>query len=148
MARADRSPELQRFVGEDGTSYRVRRCVRNGEYHVTADGTAISACTTLAKAVRIIADVAGVPPEQVFRVWGLDLPNPPLLGVVGNPPGRRRHAGHRMATSVHEIRYTHAEDGANYRHEFETDDVQMFAMPDGSISIRSRSGRRLWDDFD
>lgn len=73
----------------------------------------------------------------------------PLLGVVGNPPpGRTRRAGEKMATSVHEIRYTHVEDGENYRHPFETDDVEMFAMPDGSIRIASRTGRRLWDEFD
>lgn len=32
-----------------------------------------------------------------------------------------------------------------WRHEFEIDDVELIGLPDGSVLLKSRSGKRLWD---
>lgn len=86
--------------------------------------------------------------------------NPPLV-VFGNPPIRvsRRDRGGgdfrwvgRMSRNVHEIRYQHAEDGAPYKHTFEPNDVEMYAVERGisrvpNILLTSASGKPLWEDF-
>lgn len=85
-----------------------------------------------------------------WSVWnqaGRPLParkNPPLV-VWGrrNPP---EDGGAMFGSQVHQIRYRHASDGGNWFHDF-APGVQMFAEPDGSVSIRHRDGRRVWEDF-
>lgn len=78
--------------------------------------------------------------------------------IIYNPPAKVRRvlsegkiAG-LMSEQVHEIRYTHAEDGEPYRHGFEDQPgVQMFAViaPDGShgILILGSEGQSLWEEF-
>lgn len=65
--------------------------------------------------------------------------------------GKRQIAGkpeHLIGISVYEIRYRHAADGQDYKHPFETDDVLLLGMPDGSLKIESATGKRLWQNFD
>jgi hypothetical protein len=62
---------------------------------------------------------------------------------------RKTHdAAHMIGISVYEIRYRHAADGLDYKHPFETDDVMLLGMPDGSLKIESATGKRLWQNFD
>lgn len=75
--------------------------------------------------------------------------------VRRNPPiftgGKRKVSGspaHLIGMSVYEIRYRHANDGKDYKHPFERDDVLMLGMPDGSLKIESASGKKLWQNFD
>ena len=35
-----------------------------------------------------------------------------------------------------------------WTHPFETDDVEIHGLKDGSIVLKSRSGKRLWDFFE
>jgi len=89
--------------------------------------------------------------------------NPPLV-IFGNPPlhvGRRVHsagAGRidilgEMSHDVHELRYTHLDDGKSYKHVFESGDVGMYAVTTGNgrrldILLTGGSGQPLWKDFD
>jgi len=98
---------------------------------------------------------------------------PAELLVVMNPRGKRRKSnpdgGIKMSDNVQAICYRHTDDDENYCHGFgnadvtlktrqdgtlilggmkDDTDVAMYAMPDGSICIKSNSGKRLWDDFD
>lgn len=63
--------------------------------------------------------------------------------VRPNPPSR---AG-IISVDVHELRYRHAENGENYFHPFRRNDVELIAMSDGTLRLRSRSGRPLWQEF-
>ena len=79
-----------------------------------------------------------------------------------------RRGGGKMSDHVQAIVYVHEEDGEFYVHGFgdahldlsvkqgtlcieglkDRTHVQMFAEPDGSVSIVGRDGQRLWEDFD
>lgn len=71
---------------------------------------------------------------------------PLYTGRTRKLPGK--DAAHMIGISVFEIRYRHAADGKDYKHPFETDDVILLGMPDGSLKIESASGNRLWQHFD
>ena len=85
-------------------------------------------------------------------------------GVHVNARGAKKMSDH-----VQCVAYRHLDDDARYCHGFgdaditirngragrldvsglkDTTDVAMYAMPDGSITLRSSAGRCLWDDFD
>lgn len=88
-------------------------------------------------------------------------------GVHVNPRSRGERGG-KMSDHVQAIVYVHEEDGEFYVHGFgdakldlsvkrgtlcieglkDRTHVQMFAEPDGSVSIVGRDGQRLWEDFD
>ncbi|MCP4902923.1 MAG: hypothetical protein GY906_38665 [bacterium] len=79
---------------------------------------------------------------SLHRVPKKVLKNPPLA-MVENPPRR----GKRFGTAVFKVAYRHSEDGEAYEHTFTSDDVDVLAMPDGSIMLRSPNGERLWEDI-
>lgn len=88
-------------------------------------------------------------------------------GVHVNGRPRVRGGRHRTSDHVQAIVYVHRENGKHYVHGFgdahldlhvrgnelriaglkDRTDVQMFAEPDGTVSIVGRSGQRLWEDF-
>jgi hypothetical protein len=86
---------------------------------------------------------------QAFQAYQAAVPrgrtrrNPPLLVFDRNPPDADADV---MAEQVYGVWYRHAEDGGNWFHEFGPD-VEMFAEPDGSVSIAHSGGRRVWEDF-
>lgn len=47
------------------------------------------------------------------------------------------------------LEYVHVDDpeGFSRVHEFESDDVELWALPDGSVLLKSADGAPLWDDF-
>lgn len=57
--------------------------------------------------------------------------------------------GHLVSRCVLSIAYRHAESSGRtpYRHDFDSDDVQMWALADGSVLLRGGHGQRLWDDY-
>ena len=88
-------------------------------------------------------------------------------GIHMNPRGSAR--GERMSGHVQAIAYVHAQDGDQYVHGFgdaelnakelqkgildlsdlhDQTDIEMFAMPDGSLSLRSSQGKDLTALFD
>lgn len=74
-------------------------------------------------------------------------PARPLLmhpAQMGNPK-----VGHLQSRTVLAIEYQHVASAQRkpYRHDFDSRDVCMYLMPDGSISIRHAKGKRLWDDY-
>ena len=69
---------------------------------------------------------------------------PIYTGSKRKTPG----AAHLIGISVFAIQYRHAADGKDYDHPFETADVLLLGMPDGSLKIESASGNRLWENFD
>lgn len=75
----------------------------------------------------------------------------PGLVVWGNPP--EKFAGRIDALQtrrLYEVRYKHAEDGKDYRHEFKAA-AQLFTvkLDDGmrALLVVSKDGKPLWDDF-
>ena len=71
--------------------------------------------------------------------------NPKVTVFHANP---RQRGGRSILQSsrVYEIAYKHVKDGKAYKHPFKTG-VCMELLPDGSIRIYSRTGKRLWKDF-
>ena len=71
--------------------------------------------------------------------------NPKVTVFHANP---RQRGGRPILQSsrVYEIAYKHVKDGKAYKHPFKTG-VCMELLPDGSIRIYSRTGKRLWKDF-
>lgn len=69
--------------------------------------------------------------------------NPP---IVVRDFGSSR--GHRMSRNVLAVEYRHEHSAQRtpFRHDFDMDGIEMYALADGSILIRHPS-RRLWDDF-
>lgn len=103
----------------------------------------------------LIADVLARLATLQDQVAGGYHRNPSPLLVIHNPPIKvRRMLGSSrvigvMSQDVHEIRYTHADDGQSYKHEF-GDGVQMFAVErDGfrDIHLTHVDGKPLWEDF-
>jgi hypothetical protein len=76
--------------------------------------------------------------------------NPPKHSLLYGARSRQSHrahgAAHLIGLEVYEIRYRHATDGKDYRHEFETG-VIMLGQPDGSIKIESATGKKLWEEI-
>jgi len=83
--------------------------------------------------------------------------NPPLRG-----PRRRLEPGSLrsvpgfelygcMSRDVHEIRYTHDDDKKQYKHPFESGDVEMWAVVRAGnhrdILVTGGHGQPLWKDF-
>jgi hypothetical protein len=79
------------------------------------------------------------------------------LAVVNPPiPGGKRRAKFEagmarslMSEDVHEIRYTHADDGRDYYHPFEGD-VEMWAVLRNGrheILLTHAAGQPLWEEF-
>ena len=129
------------------------------------EATAPYGTTAVSEALDTIEEEARGLMQQVVRgVHVNPHRNPPLLIV--NPPlslGRSRrgssvaHLGglgglgwvERMSEEVHDIRYTHAEDGKDYKHDFEAG-VEMWAVTrqgKREIHLTQFSGRPLWADF-
>lgn len=79
-----------------------------------------------------------------FRdTWGRRLKPNPNLAVFANPA-----KGELMGTRVYAVEYQHAEDGDNYRHDFDGDDVSMVALPNGDIRLkRSKAHGPVWEEF-
>jgi len=92
--------------------------------------------------------------------------NPPLTVFSVNPPRRRvprlksrilAMEGGRGVTvervgeignGVHCIRYTHADDGLDYEHVFETEDVKAIAVMFGSRrAVLLVGSEDIWDDY-
>jgi hypothetical protein len=67
--------------------------------------------------------------------------NPPLV-TFGNPPRK----GQVMSKRVYELAYKHVDDSKAYKHKFAAG-VCLEALPDGSIRVYSKHGKRLWGDF-
>lgn len=92
------------------------------------------------------------------------LPKRTSRSIQRNPKGR----GEMIGSDVLAIVYVHADDGQRYCHGFadaditlrdtakgivieglaESTGVEIFAMPDGTMQVKSADGKRLWDDFD
>lgn len=78
--------------------------------------------------------------------------NPPLKGrgleVGGNAVLHIKVVG-LIAAEVHDIRYTHAEDGNPYEHVFETK-VRAFAGVDDTgkkvVVLRGDNGNHVWEE--
>ena len=66
--------------------------------------------------------------------------NPPLEVWHTNPPGL-------IGDDVYDVRYQHADDGLDYVHDFGPN-VELEALPDGSVLLSHRDGLPLWDDFE
>ena len=92
--------------------------------------------------------------------------NPPLTVFSVNPPRHRapRLSRHVFGTDtargvtvtrcgeigkgVHCIRYTHADDGLDYEHIFETEDVKAIAVMFGSRrAVLLVGSEDIWDDY-
>lgn len=71
--------------------------------------------------------------------------NPPRGVPVRQFSGRQ---GHLVGSSVLAIEYEHAQShqDAPYRHDFDSEGVEMWALADGSILLR-HPRHRLWDDY-
>lgn len=63
----------------------------------------------------------------------------PALAILANP-------GRTLSREVHSLAYRHTEDGKAYRHDFEGP-VNARLNRDGSVTLRHRDGKRIWDDF-
>jgi hypothetical protein len=56
--------------------------------------------------------------------------------------------GVKVGKPVFAVEYQHiATKPATWRHDFESKDTELWFLDDGSILIRSASGRSLWDTF-
>lgn len=67
--------------------------------------------------------------------------NPPLVVFDSNPPGGL------IGEEVLAVWYEHADDGQPYVHEFGPG-VELYAEPDGRVTLEHRAGRELWQDFE
>ena len=73
--------------------------------------------------------------------------NPPLLVFDRNPPDEQLpEDGEVFGEQVYGVWYRHADDGGNWFHEFGPG-VEMAALPDGSVALSHRAGRRVWEEF-
>lgn len=75
----------------------------------------------------------------------------PTLAIL-NPGGRAaRYPGGDpkllQSDRVYEIRYRHADDKQDYKHEF-APGVVMYALESGAILLQRLDGQPLWKDFD
>jgi hypothetical protein len=73
-------------------------------------------------------------------------------GYHRNPRGGGFDAGKvvaKLGTDVHDIRYTHADDGKHYEHEFNGDAEVYAVVRNGKreLLISHIRGLPLWDDF-
>jgi hypothetical protein len=56
--------------------------------------------------------------------------------------------GVKIGKPVFAVEYEHlGTKPATWRHDFESKDTELWFLDDGSILIRSASGRSLWDTF-
>jgi len=69
----------------------------------------------------------------------------PALMVIGNPRKKNPPSGDLMSDSVHEVRYTHRQDGAPYKHTFKAG-VRMVANTDGTITLYHPT-KRIHEEF-
>jgi len=73
---------------------------------------------------------------------------------AARPRARRNPSGVVIGDSALELRYEGGEGKRKkgmrgpWKHEFESDDVQVIGKRDGAIELRSKSGARLWDNFE
>lgn len=91
--------------------------------------------------------------EQVRRGYHrnptLVIHNPPLTGARRTGQFEAGRVVAKLSEDVHEVRYTHFDDGEDYRHEFEGD-VEMFCVLRAGrrdVLLSHREGKPLWDDF-
>jgi hypothetical protein len=52
-----------------------------------------------------------------------------------------------LSHRIEAIEYIHAKDGLPYRHDFTRGDSDVTLQNDGSVRIRNRTGKQLWDQF-
>lgn len=75
-------------------------------------------------------------------------------GYHRNPPPGKFQAGEAvgmLGRDVHEVRYTHADNGEAYKHKFESGTVEVWAIRRGQsrdLLLTSRDGLPLWRDFE
>lgn len=70
-------------------------------------------------------------------------------GYHRNPYKPFRIVG-EMGSEVHSVAYTHAEDGRNYKHDFQGENAQLLAIErhgKKDLLITSSRGVPLWDEF-
>lgn len=54
-----------------------------------------------------------------------------------------------MSTAVEQLSYEHVQEVDVVRvHKFVSRAVELWALPDGSLLLRHRNGRQLWDEFE
>lgn len=59
-------------------------------------------------------------------------------------------AQYQMSDDVHEIFYTHRQDGEDYHHPFKRNEVEMWAIQRAGqrdLLLTHKAGKPLWDDF-
>ena len=123
------------------------------------DGVGLHSTERLTQVIGGIRDEARALQSQVMQVPPLHV-NPPLAVYLNPPlrlgPRRGRRPGGRfdwvslMSRHVHEIRYTHEEDSRDYKHTFDSGDVEMYAIRRGDhldVLLTGGSGQDLWQDF-
>lgn len=108
----------------------------------------------IASAAQAIEDEARGLHTQVAR--GVHT-NPPLV-VYGNPPlrgGRAQGSGgpfrfaRQLSDDVHGVRYTHLDDGKDYKHDFERHSVSMYGIERAGrrdVLLTHLDGKPLWED--
>jgi hypothetical protein len=116
----------------------VRECVTMLEYAVKyldhPDVQAIPfAHPASAVAQRIHHIIAGAKGQRLRK-------NP--IAVYNPPPGRLIY-GQVLAVEARKTNGVHR--GKNFRHKFDSR-VAMYALPDGSVLLKSGEGKRLWQD--
>ena len=128
-----------------------------GTREATANLAAYASNLGAAKRTRLSGDIQTA---QMYERIAEGIYNklPPLSGnprrMARNPKVTVFHANPRrtggrpilQSSRVYEIAYKHVKDGKAYKHPFKTG-VCMELLPDGSIRIYSRTGKRLWKDF-
>lgn len=85
----------------------------------------------------VIREIESILRELQAQVMRDKHVNPPLAVYALNPP---------MSHRVYAIEYKHAEDGKDYRHDFQTG-VLMAPQSDGSLVIRHKANKPLVEDF-
>lgn len=67
---------------------------------------------------------------------------------------RRNPRGRVIGDSAIALSYSggegkrHGKMKGPWEHEFESDDVEIIGLEDGSVKLRSKSGKNLWDVFE
>lgn len=127
----------------EGGHYFVHMTSRTGSPLYHRSSSERSAKQFIGQAIRAGAKIPPAPWEPGSGE-GKPLDNPKVTVFHANP--RRGGRPILQSSRVYEIAYKHVKDGKAYKHPFKTG-VCMELLPDGSIRIYSRTGKRLWKDF-
>ena len=69
-------------------------------------------------------------------------------GYHRNPP-KSFHIVGKMGDDVHSVRYRHAKDGVQYKHDFEQGSAKLYAIErNGKRDLLITGAVPLWDNFD